>query len=85
MDETQGGRQMLVLSRHGGESVIVTVGDVRIEVKILSCLGDRIRLGIDAPREATVNRGEVQDKIDAERVEAVRIANETAAHDEGRI
>lgn len=51
---------MLVLTRHRdqsiriGDSVVVTVVDIR---------GDKIRLGIDAPRAMAVHRAEVADEI----------------------
>lgn len=51
---------MLVLSRKKNESImirddiVVTVVDVR---------GDKVRLGIEAPKEVTVHRREVYDAI----------------------
>ncbi|MEK7591379.1 MAG: carbon storage regulator CsrA [Patescibacteria group bacterium] len=46
---------MLVLSRKRGERVMI--GD--IEVTILKIQGNRVRLGISAPREIPVHRQEV--------------------------
>ncbi|MCK5612433.1 carbon storage regulator CsrA [Candidatus Pacearchaeota archaeon] len=54
---------MLVLSRHKEESIMV--GDV--EVKIIDIRGDKVRLGITAPRDIPVHRREVYDAIQAEK------------------
>ncbi|NLX99457.1 MAG: carbon storage regulator CsrA [Rhodopirellula sp.] len=51
---------MLVLARKLNESIIV--GD-NIVVTIVDIRGDKVRLGIDAPREVTVHRREVYDAI----------------------
>ncbi len=47
---------MLVLTRKTNQSIMI--GD-EIEVSILSVSGDKVRIGIDAPREVTVFRKEV--------------------------
>ena len=47
---------MLVLTRKPSESI--RIGD-RITVTVLEVLGNRVRLGIDAPREIPVLRGEL--------------------------
>lgn len=47
---------MLVISRKINESI--TIGD-NIVVTILDIEGDRIKIGIDAPRELTILRQEV--------------------------
>jgi carbon storage regulator len=51
---------MLVLSRKEKESVII---DEHIVVTVLSIQGDKVRLGIEAPREMPVHRMEVHDRI----------------------
>ncbi len=53
---------MLVLSRKEGESVII---DGKITVMVVEIRGDKVRLGIEAPKDVSVNRKEVQDAIDA--------------------
>jgi carbon storage regulator len=50
---------MLVLSRRKGEEIII--GD-NIHVTVLSVQGDRVRLGITAPRSISVFRQEVLDR-----------------------
>ena len=47
---------MLVLSRHKNESIII--GD-KIVVTIIDIVGDKVRLGIEAPREVPVHREEI--------------------------
>ena len=59
---------MLVLSRRAGESFLI--GD-SIEVQVVSIKGDRVRIGVDAPRNISVLRREL--------IEEVRGANEEAA------
>lgn len=50
---------MLVLSRKIGESL--SIDDGRIEVKVVSIGGDRIRLGIVAPKDVRIMRTELKD------------------------
>ncbi len=54
---------MLVLSRNKEESVII---DNKIEVVIVDVRGDKVRLGIDAPRDISIHRKEIQEAIDRE-------------------
>lgn len=50
---------MLVLSRKRGERICIGNGVV---LTVISVQGDRVRLGIQAPREVTVDRQEVQQR-----------------------
>lgn len=52
---------MLVLTRKTNQSIMI--GD-DIEVSILSVTGDKVRIGIDAPRDVAVFRKEVYEAID---------------------
>lgn len=54
---------MLVLSRHRYESIMIGDG---IEIMILEIRGDKVRLGITAPKEIPVHRREVYDAIKRE-------------------
>ena len=54
---------MLVLTRKPGERLVI--GD-NIVVTVVDVKGDNIRIGIDAPREVKVYRGEIYDAIIAE-------------------
>jgi carbon storage regulator len=55
---------MLVLSRSVGQSV--NIGGSLIVIKVISIKGDKVRLGIDAPKSMTVHRAEVQQRIETE-------------------
>jgi carbon storage regulator len=59
---------MLVLSRRPGEHI--TIGD-SVVVRVLSIKGDTIQLGIEAPRNIAVHRGEIRAQIISE-MEAAR-------------
>jgi carbon storage regulator len=47
---------MLVLSRKHQDTIVI---DQRIRIKVLGIRGDRIRLGIEAPNEVIILRGEL--------------------------
>ncbi len=66
---------MLVLSRQRDESIII--GD-NVVVTIVDVRGDKVRLGIEAPREISVHRREVYEAIQRENQQAARIAPEDA-------
>lgn len=51
---------MLVLSRQSDEAIII--GD-NIRVTIVEVRGDKVRIGIDAPRDVSVHRQEIYDAI----------------------
>ena len=55
---------MLVLSRTKRESVVI---DNNIEIIIVDVRGDKVRLGIEAPKHISVHRKEIQDAIDREK------------------
>ena len=55
---------MLVLSRQKDESIII--GD-DVEVVIVDVRGDKVRLGINAPREIPVHRKEIYEAIQREK------------------
>ena len=54
---------MLVLTRKLGESIVI--GN-NVRVTVLEMQGKQIRLGIEAPPEVSVHRGEVYERIEAE-------------------
>ena len=54
---------MLVLSRQRGETIMI--GD-DMEVTVVDIRGDKVRLGINAPRSTSVHRKEVYDAIKSE-------------------
>jgi carbon storage regulator len=53
---------MLVLTRKGNQSIMI--GD-DIEVTVLAIMGEKVRIGIDAPRNVPVFRKEVYLEIQA--------------------
>ena len=55
---------MLVLTRKGNQSIMI--GD-EIEVSVLAIMGEKVRIGIDAPRNVPVFRKEVYIEIQAGR------------------
>ncbi len=57
---------MLVLTRKSNQSIMI--GD-DIEVSVLSIMGEKVRIGIQAPRDIPVFRKEVYLEIVAERAQ----------------
>jgi carbon storage regulator len=66
---------MLVLSRQRDESIII--GD-NIVVTVVDVRGDKVRLGIEAPREVSVHRREVYEAIQRENQQAAQIRPDDA-------
>ena len=67
---------MLVLSRQRDETIMI--GD-DIEVTVVDIRGDKVRLGINAPREISVHRKEVYDAIRRENRAAAQVKPEDIA------
>ena len=55
---------MLVLSRHKDESIMI---GGNVEVMIVSVRGNKVQLGITAPKEISVHRKEVYEAIQREK------------------
>jgi len=55
---------VLVLTRKSNQSIMI--GD-EIEISVLSIMGEKVRIGIQAPRDIPVFRKEVYLEIQAER------------------
>jgi len=55
---------MLVLSRRVGEEILIGK-DIRLMV--VEVRGDKVRIGLDVPRDITVHRKEVAEAIAAEK------------------
>ena len=64
---------MLVLARQRNETI--KIGD-DIEVTVVDIRGDKVRLGINAPREISVHRKEVYDAIRRENRAAAQVKPE---------
>ena len=54
---------MLVLSRKKNESIII---NDNITVTVIEIRGDKVRLGIEAPKDVTVHRREVYEAIQSQ-------------------
>jgi carbon storage regulator len=54
---------MLVLTRKPGQSIMIGEG---VEVQVLSTAGEKVRLGITAPRDVSIFRDEVYNRIESE-------------------
>jgi carbon storage regulator len=61
---------MLVLSRQKDESIVVGDGDDQVEITIVDVRGDKVRLGITAPRHVSVHRKEIYEAIQREKKQA---------------
>ena len=59
---------MLVLSRKKNESIVI---NENIVITVVEIRGDKVRLGIQAPREVPIHRSEIHAAIQAERPETV--------------
>jgi carbon storage regulator len=54
---------MLVLTRKPSQSIMIGDG---VEVQVLSVAGEKVRLGINAPRDISIFRNEVYERIESE-------------------
>lgn len=59
---------MLILTRRVGESLII--GD-DVVVNVLGVKGNQVRIGVDAPKDVTVHREEIYDRIQQGKPKAV--------------
>ncbi len=66
---------MLVLSRKKDEKIVI--GD-NISIMVVEIRGDKVRLGIDAPRDVSVHRREVYDAIKRKESEQVAVDDDSA-------
>jgi carbon storage regulator len=60
---------VLVLTRKSNQSIMI--GD-DIEVSVLAIMGEKVRIGIEAPRSVPVFRKEVYVEIQQDRAESAR-------------
>ncbi|MGL5750139.1 MAG: carbon storage regulator CsrA [Paraclostridium sp.] len=59
---------MLVITRKKGESILI--GE-NIEIKIIGIENNQVKIGIEAPKEKTIYRNEVYEKIKEENKKAL--------------
>jgi carbon storage regulator len=57
---------MLILTRRVGETLIIADN---IKVTVLGVRGHQVRLGVDAPRDVSVHREEIYERIQEERAD----------------
>lgn len=55
---------MLILSRRIGESLII--GD-DVQITVMDVHGSQVKIGIEAPKEVSVHREEIYDRIQREK------------------
>ncbi len=67
---------MLILTRRVGESLIV--GD-DVTLTVLGVKGNQIRIGVDAPKEISVHRKEIYERIQQEKLGGGNIAEAPSA------
>ncbi len=70
---------MLVLSRQHNESICI--GD-DVVITVIKIRSDKVRLGIDAPRETAVHRREVLERIQREKFREA-VATDRKTYPEG--
>ena len=70
---------MLVMTRKSNQSIMI--GD-DIEVSVLSIMGEKVRIGIQAPRDIPVFRKEVYLEIQQERAKEMASSNVRAEVDQ---
>ena len=63
---------MLVLSRKKNESIVI---DDRIVLTIVDVRGDKVRLGIEAPRDVPIHRSEVHEALQRVKQESQQPSN----------
>lgn len=66
---------MLVLGRQAGDTIVLEMDGRQITILILKHRDGRFRIGIEAPKDVNIRRGELpvpQDEIDADTVEQIR-------------
>ena len=69
---------MLILTRRVGETVVI--GD-DVDITVLGVKGNQVRLGIKAPKEITVHREEIYQRISREQNGTRRLDLEEAVNE----
>jgi carbon storage regulator len=57
---------MLILTRRAGEAIVI---NDEIKITVLGFGGSQIRLGVEAPRDVSVHREEIYQRIQGEKQE----------------
>ena len=69
---------MLVLSRKKNESIVINDD---ITIVVVEIRGDKVRLGVEAPKEVPVHRNEVYEAIRRNQEQAAKGATEASEAD----
>lgn len=60
---------MLILTRKKGEKILI---DDNIEISIVEIKGNKVKIGIDAPKDIEILREEVYRSVEQENIDATR-------------
>lgn len=52
-------KNMLVVTRRVGETLIINAGGQTVEITVLGIKGSQVRIGTEAPRDVTIVRKEI--------------------------
>lgn len=65
---------MLILTRRVGETLMI--GD-QVEVTVLGVKGNQVRIGVKAPRDVSVHREEIYERIHGDEPENLKVDTKT--------
>lgn len=65
---------MLALTRKKDEAIII---DGNIEIKILEVQGDKVKIGISAPKDVNIYREEIYDLVKSSNTGATKVSEAT--------